>query len=218
MKIFSITDLFRQFASDGKLIIRGRDGTCKNFWEASNVRNPEPDIDPREQEARMKDLDPSKEMKCCVIKAINAQREEEDISKFLKRRTELLASAPEKVFTLDDFHKCDCNNTELKLIAIHGIVFDVTHNLEKYAPDGEYFFFPGHDITYPLAVSSLSGDHVDEVYQLERSEHLKRVYGWMEYFDKKFEIVGKLKQYENDNTWPSPPEGEEEPEMQCCIM
>lgn len=217
MKIFSCTDSFRQSASDGKLDIRGRDGTFKNFWEVGLQKDvPEP-VDPREEEARIKDLDPAKEMKCSVIKGINEQNES-SIEKFLQRREELQAKAPKTWFSLSDIQKCDCNNSELKMISIHGIVFDVTHNLEKYAPDGEYFFFPGHDITYPLAVSSLSGDHVDELYKLENPEHLKRVYGWMEYFVNKYEILGRMKEYENEAKWEKPPQGEEEPEMQCAIM
>jgi hypothetical protein len=219
MKIFSVTDSFRQYASDGKLDLNGRDGTFKNFWEAGMQREQDDGkiIEPREEDARIKDLDPAKEMKCSVIKSINEQKNE-GIEKFLARRAELLDIAPDTHFSLDDIHKCDCNNYALKLISIHGIVFDVTHNLEKYAPDGEYFFFPGHDITYPLAVSSLSGDHVDELYQLEKPEHLKRVYGWMEYFVNKYKIIGKMTEYENEKSWNLPPQGEKEPEMQCSIM
>ena len=221
MKIFSLTDSFRQYASDGMLDIRGRDGTFKSFWEAgTRVAEQETltEIDPREQDARIKDLDPAKESKCSVIKAINDSKESEDMSGFFTRRSELLATAPATRYTLSDIQKCDCNNSELKLISIHSIVFDVTHNLEKYAPDGEYFFFPGHDISYPLAVSSLSGDHVDELYRLERPEHLKRVYGWMEYFVNKYEIVGRLEEYKLESTWSLPPQGEEEPDMQCTVM
>jgi hypothetical protein len=224
MKIFSLTDTFRQFGSDGKLDLRGRDGTFKNFWEAGSAQRNEEEssapIDPRVQDSRIKDLDPSKEAKCSVIKAINDSKEPEetDISRFLNRRSELLKSAPNKIYSLEDIRKCDCNNSELKLISIHSIVFDVTHNLEKYAPDGEYYFFPGHDISYSLAVSSLSGDHVDELYLLERPEHLKRVYGWLEYFVNKYKIVGRMIEYDQESSWPPPPQGEEEPEMQCSIM
>jgi hypothetical protein len=218
MKIFSFTDSFRQFASDGKLDMKGRDGTFKNFWEAGSQPEPEQDIDPREQEARVKDLDPAKEVKCSVIKSINDSKESDGaLAKFADKRRQLLSRASRE-FTITDINKHDCNNTELKLISIHGVVFDVTHNLEKYAPDGEYFFFAGHDISYPLAVSSLSGDHVDELYRLESLEHLKRVYGWMDYFENKYSVVGRLKEYDHEETWQLAPQGEEEPEMQCTVM
>jgi hypothetical protein len=219
MRIFSLADTLRQFASDGKLDLKGRDSMFKSFWEAGSQKSAPVVVDPREEEARIKDLDPAKEMKCSVIKAINEQQEGESTDGFFKRRKELLAVAPPRVFSLDEVRASDCNNTELKLISIHGIVFDVTHNLEKYAPNGEYFFFPGHDITYPLAVSSLSGDHVDEFYKLDRPDHLKRVYGWMEYFVNKYKIVGRLGEYDKESSeWGAAPQGEDEPEMQCTIM
>ena len=218
MKVFSFTDSFRQYASDGKLDHKGRDGTFKNFWEAGVQREVDPVLDPREQDSRVKDLDPAKEMKCSVIKSITDSNEGEDAtSKFERKRKELLSKASRE-FTVSEINQHDCNNTELKLISIHGVVFDVTHNLEKYAPDGEYFFFPGHDISYPLAVSSLSGDHVDELYRLESLEHLKRVYGWMEYFENKYAVVGRMKEYENESKWDLPPQGEDEPDMQCTVM
>ena len=218
-KIFSLTDSFRQFASDGKLDLKGRDGTFKNFWEVGlhkNAADPDPVLDPREQESRSKDLDPAKEMKCSVIKGIN-EGKESDLAEFEATRIRLLKLA-ERQISLEDIHKHDCLNETLKLISIHGVVFDVTHNLEKYAPDGEYFFFPGHDITYPLAVSSLSGDHVDEFYILTQHDHLKRVYGWMSYFENKYKVYARLNHYDSEKSWSAPPAGEDEAEAQCVIM
>lgn len=49
MKLFSLADVFRQFASDGKLDFKGRDGTFKNLREAGKaVEEAETAIDPKE--------------------------------------------------------------------------------------------------------------------------------------------------------------------------
>jgi len=218
MKIFSAADMFRQWSSDGRLDSKGRDGNFKVFWEVG-MEQPNNDVveyDIRELEARTKDNDPSKEMKCSVIKSINDSGSE-DLDRFADHRIRLRKMTDTK-YTLSEVNKHDCENTELKLISIHGIIFDVTENLEKYAPDGEYFFFAGHDISYPLAVSALSGDFVDHLYKLTSVDHLKRVYGWMSYFENKYKVVGTLVEWDNEDSLPDPPQGEDEPEMQCSIM
>jgi len=220
MKIFSLTDSFRQFTSDCRPDAKGRDPTFKTFWEAGMTKGEDrkDGYDPREMEARSKDNDPAKEVKCTVIKSIN-DAGETDTTKFEMIRKRLIDSkVSDTVYSVSDLHAHDCNNSVLKLISIHGIVFDVTENLEKYAPDGEYYFFAGHDITYPLAVSALSGDHVDKLYKMTSEEHLKRIYGWMEYFEKKYKVMGWLGEWDNENTMEDPPAGDEEPEMQCRIM
>lgn len=166
----------------------------------------------------MKDLNSAKEVKCKFIKSINETEETDaDLKRFSDTRARLLKGV-DKTYSIPEIQKRDCNNTEPKLISIHGVIFDVTHNLEKYAPDGEYLFFPGHDITYPLAVSSLSGDFVDNLYKLESVDHLKRVYGWMDYFEKKYKVVARMVEYNREDDFSSPPTGEEEPDMQCTIM
>jgi hypothetical protein len=215
MKIFSFADLFRQWSSDGRLDIKGRDAGFKIFWEVGMNPSEKPTTcDPREVEARTKDNDPSKEIKCSVIKSIN-EGGSEDFVKFTSQRSRLMAMTNRK-YTLADINMHDCNNIILKLISIHGVIFDVTENLEKYAPDGEYFFFAGHDITYPLAISALSGDYVDHMYKLTSVDHLKRVYGWMSYFEGKYKVAGTLVEWEKEYDFPDPPEGEDE--MQCTIM
>ena len=220
MKIFSLTDLFRRFTSDCRCDAKGRDPSFKIFWEAGTTKNNSPGAvyDPREFEARSKDNDPAKEMKCSVIKSINDSGDS-DCSQFQVIRSRLReAKISDQVYSIPDLHNHDCNNPNLKLISIHGIVFDVTENLEKYAPDGEYYFFAGHDITYPLAVSALSGDHVDKLYKMTSQDHLKRIYGWMEYFEKKYKVVGLLGEWDGEDSMEDPPAGDEEPEMQCRIM
>jgi len=226
MKVFSMTDLFRRMTSDSRPDAKGRDPSFKIFWEVGMTKNDtkgegaDQVYDPREIEARNKDNDPAKEMKCSVIKAINDSSETDaNLASFRFIRDRLYKTrTSEKIYQVSDLHNHDCNNELLKLISIHGIVFDVTENLEKYAPDGEYYFFAGHDITYPLAVSALSGDHVDKLYKLSSVDHLKRVYGWMEYFEKKYKVVGWLGEWDSEDDMPDPPQGEEEPEMQCIIM
>jgi hypothetical protein len=220
MKIFSLTDLFRRFTSDCRCDAKGRDPSFKTFWEAGMTKNDPPSTvyDPRELEARSKDNDPAKEVKCSVIKSIN-DSSDSDSSQFEIIRSRLRdTKISDTVYSITDLHNHDCNNPDLKLISIHGIVFDVTQNLEKYAPDGEYYFFAGHDITYPLAVSALSGDHVDKLYKMTSNDHLKRIYGWMEYFEKKYKVVGLLGEWDGEDQMEDPPAGEDEPEMQCRIM
>mmetsp|Transcript_749 Transcript_749/g.1762 ORF Transcript_749/g.1762 Transcript_749/m.1762 type:complete len:165 (+) Transcript_749:1135-1629(+) len=119
--------------------------------------------------------------------------------------------------SLDELHRHDVHNTR-KLISVHGVVFDVSENLEKYAPDGEYFFFTGRDITWPLSVTALNGEYADLFYHPLRPDHLRKVYGWMEYYADKYEVVGYLTEYDKEDAFEPPPEQEEEPEMECCIM
>jgi hypothetical protein len=212
-KLFSLTDYLRVCASDGRLDSEGRDATFKTFWE-SGLKTEKEVVD----EAEVKDNDPEKEQKCPIIKdALEVDIElEKETEKIHAYRKELLSRPMSLgVVDLEFLSRHDCHNTELKLISIHAVVWDVTHNLEKYAPDGEYNFWPGKDITYPLGVSSLSDKFANQFYKLTPLM-LKKAYGWMEYFDKKYTVVGRLKEYEKEDEFPDPPK--EDPEMECSIM
>ena len=211
MRIFSVTDALRQVWNDGRVDDKGRDATFTSFWDVGINA----DI---EDEARMKDMDPAKEDKCAVIKAVADSEAEADLAGFQATRERLLQVGAPRPYALAEVQLHDCRHPTLKLISIHGVVFDVTDNLDKYAPNGEYAFVPGHDITYCLAISSLGGDFVDHMYRLTEARHLKRVYGWMEYFQHKYAVVGHLKEYADENKWERPPQVSAEPDMQCSIM
>ncbi|KAF4672092.1 hypothetical protein FOL47_000959 [Perkinsus chesapeaki] len=235
-KLFSAADAFRAFATPEvqRIDNRGVDATFKKFWQ-TDVKN---DENPYEStESKLKDTDPEKEDKCPVIKNINesddmdSERERQET--YRKRLWDsgkpweamlLLLSSRDNIgqlsqvgeISLGTLHAHDCN-AQLKLISVHGVVFDVSENLDKYAPDGEYFFFAGRDITWPLATSALNGEYADQFYNLS-PEMRKKVYGWMEYYEKKYKVVGYLDKYHSEEAFPEPPPEDEQPEMECTIM
>ena len=198
-RLFAAADFLRSVVTGGRLDGDGRDAFFRVFWTEA-----------------AKDEDPDKETKCPVIKEALDRQDELVISECLAKRSRLLAGTSE-VIDLNKLAIHDCHNNELRLISIHGIVWNVTDNLEKYAPEGEYHFFPGKDITFPMAVSSLSDKHANKFFALT-PEMLLRVYGWIDYFEKKYTVYAKLAEWQGEAEFPEAPKEDTEENMDCVLM
>ncbi|KIM44101.1 hypothetical protein M413DRAFT_443151 [Hebeloma cylindrosporum] len=88
------------------------------------------------------------------------------------------------------------------LLAINGIVFDVTAGRNFYGPNGMYGNFAGRDASRGMAKQSFDLEMLTPVDQpLDKLEDLKQheienMKGWIEHFSNKYIICGKL--VEND--------------------
>ncbi|KAG2052372.1 cytochrome b5 [Suillus hirtellus] len=88
------------------------------------------------------------------------------------------------------------------LLAINGIVFDVTAGRNFYGPDGMYGNFAGRDASRGMAKQSFDLDMLTPVDQpldkLQdlRPDEIENMKGWIDHFSNKYIICGKL--VEND--------------------
>ncbi|KIY44714.1 cytochrome b5 [Fistulina hepatica ATCC 64428] len=101
--------------------------------------------------------------------------------------------------TLEPFHGKDGGRI---LLAINGIVFDVTAGRNFYGPNGMYGNFAGRDASRGMAKQSFDMEMLTPIDQpldkLEdlKSEEIENMKGWIEHFSNKYIICGKL--VEND--------------------
>ncbi|KAG1744990.1 cytochrome b5-like heme/steroid binding domain-containing protein [Suillus paluster] len=88
------------------------------------------------------------------------------------------------------------------LLAINGIVFDVTAGRNFYGPDGMYGNFAGRDASRGMAKQSFDLDMLTPIDQpldkLEdlRPDEIENMKGWIEHFSNKYIVGGRL--VEND--------------------
>ncbi|KAG1869183.1 cytochrome b5-like heme/steroid binding domain-containing protein [Suillus tomentosus] len=84
------------------------------------------------------------------------------------------------------------------LLAINGIVFDVTAGRNFYGPDGMYGNFAGRDASRGMAKQSFDLDMLTAVDQpldkLQdlRPDEIENMKGWIDHFSNKYIICGKL--------------------------
>ncbi|OJK02571.1 putative progesterone binding protein [Aspergillus brunneoviolaceus CBS 621.78] len=101
------------------------------------------------------------------------------------------------LITVEELSKCDGTDPNRPtLVAIKGIVFDVTRNA-AYSPSGQYHVFAGKDPSRALASSSLKPEDCrPDWYDLEDKE--KTVLDeWFTFFSKRYNIVGKVQDATN---------------------
>ncbi|KIW35951.1 hypothetical protein, variant 2 [Exophiala oligosperma] len=94
--------------------------------------------------------------------------------------------------TYEDLGNCDGTHPfKPTLVAIKGIVFDVSRN-PAYGPNGPYHVYAGKDPSRALATSSLSPeDCVPEWHDLE--DQYKTVLNeWYTFFTNRYKVVGKV--------------------------
>ncbi|XP_045459420.1 membrane-associated progesterone receptor component 1-like [Melitaea cinxia] len=79
------------------------------------------------------------------------------------------------------------------LLAVNGIIFDVTKGKRFYGPGGPYAAFAGKDATRGLATGQVaaSDKEYDDVSDLT-PEEVASAKEWEEQFKEKYDIVGKL--------------------------
>ncbi|PLB54345.1 cytochrome b5 [Aspergillus steynii IBT 23096] len=99
--------------------------------------------------------------------------------------------------SVEELSKCDGTDPNRPtLVAIKGIVFDVTRNA-AYSPTGQYHVFAGKDPSRALACSSLKPETcVPDWYDLEDKEKTV-LEEWFTFFSKRYNIVGKVQDATN---------------------
>ncbi|KAF8151733.1 cytochrome b5-like heme/steroid binding domain-containing protein [Crassisporium funariophilum] len=84
------------------------------------------------------------------------------------------------------------------LLAINGVVFDVTAGRNFYGPNGMYGNFAGRDASRGMAKQSFDLDMLTPVDQpLDpltdlRPDEIENMKGWIDHFSNKYIICGKL--------------------------
>ncbi|XP_068627715.1 membrane-associated progesterone receptor component 1-like [Battus philenor] len=89
------------------------------------------------------------------------------------------------------------------LLAVNGVIFDVTRGKRFYGPGGPYAAFAGKDATRGLATGQVAGNdkEYDDVSDLTADE-VASAKEWEEQFREKYDIVGRLlKPGETPNTY-----------------
>jgi len=98
--------------------------------------------------------------------------------------------------TMADIAKCDGERNECMYIGIKGTVFDVTHNVNAYGVGKGYHVLVGKDSSRPLGKSSLKPEDIDPKvswdYSALDTKQLKVLDDWYTFFEKRYNIVGKL--------------------------
>ncbi|KAJ7904995.1 cytochrome b5-like heme/steroid binding domain-containing protein [Mycena leptocephala] len=89
------------------------------------------------------------------------------------------------------------------LLAINGIVFDVTAGRNFYGPNGMYGNFAGRDASRGMAKQSFDTEmltpvdqSLDKLTDLQQDEMSVSLFCWIDHFSNKYIICGKL--VEND--------------------
>ncbi|KJA17336.1 hypothetical protein HYPSUDRAFT_1023276 [Hypholoma sublateritium FD-334 SS-4] len=107
-----------------------------------------------------------------------------------------------KVYTPKTLEPFNGRDNERILLAINGIVFDVTAGRNFYGPDGMYGNFAGRDASRGMAKQSFDIEMLTPVDQpLDKLDDLKQdeidnMKGWIDHFSGKYIVCGKL--VEND--------------------
>nr|KMM73541.1 hypothetical protein CPAG_09827 [Coccidioides posadasii RMSCC 3488] len=94
--------------------------------------------------------------------------------------------------SLDELSRSDGKDpSRLTLVAIKGIVFDVSGN-PAYKPGGNYNVFAGKDASRALARSSLKPEDCRPEWQDLEDKEKGVLEEWFSFFSKRYNIVGKV--------------------------
>lgn len=104
-----------------------------------------------------------------------------------------------KTFSPKELLKYNGEGGQPVYLAVNRKVYDVTPGRNFYGPGGPYENFAGRDATRGLACQSFDEDMLtkdlegplDDCNDLT-SEQIENLHGWIERFDEKYLVVGKL--------------------------
>ena len=104
-----------------------------------------------------------------------------------------LPEAEERDYSLVELRSYDGSDpSKPLLIAIRGLVYDVTRGADFYGPGGPYGMFAGKDCSRALAKMAFDEElFTGNVEGLEPDE-LDRLEDWIETFEGKYRRVGRL--------------------------
>lgn len=97
------------------------------------------------------------------------------------------------LYTPEELLKYDGSDEDLPiLLAVKGVVFDVSGNRATYAPGGGYHMFVAKDASRALGISSLKlADCTDDLSGLTQQQ-LEVLDNWYKFFEERYPIVGKV--------------------------
>eukprot|EP00927_Polykrikos_kofoidii_P057627 TRINITY_DN51782_c0_g1_i1.p1 TRINITY_DN51782_c0_g1~~TRINITY_DN51782_c0_g1_i1.p1 ORF type:complete len:410 (+),score=72.80 TRINITY_DN51782_c0_g1_i1:73-1302(+) len=129
---------------------------------------------------------------------------------------------PVGTLTLEQLQTYDCNSERI-IVSVYGDLFDVSDRPDKYDKDGPYWFMAGQDTTWGFVSGRDTPEMVSKLYDLWkvapqslRDNKLKLIYGWVAWYEWEYGgCIGKLAEYEKENSLKGPPMEESE---DCCIM
>ncbi|KAJ5787373.1 hypothetical protein N7457_002363 [Penicillium paradoxum] len=118
--------------------------------------------------------------------------EQQESKRFAPKVAVELDPPKDDLISKEELAKCDGSDpSRPTLVAIKGIVFDVTRNA-AYSATGQYRVFVGKDSSRALACSSLKPENcVPEWYDLGDKEKTT-LDEWFTFFSKRYNIVGKV--------------------------
>ena len=98
-----------------------------------------------------------------------------------------------KKFTKEELSKFDATDPSLPIyLAIKGVVYDVSASRDMYTPPKGYSVFSGKDASKALGMSSLKVEDCIADYSDLSPEDMKTLDKWVEFFQKKYQIVGEM--------------------------
>lgn len=97
-------------------------------------------------------------------------------------------------FTTTELAKFDGSDPVLPIyVAIKGQVYDVTKSRDMYTPPKGYSCFAGKDASRALGMSSVNIKDCVADYSTLNEEEMKTLEKWVDFYTKKYEIVGIVK-------------------------
>lgn len=109
---------------------------------------------------------------------------------------------PKEYWTLEELREYDGTKDPDGpiLICADGKVYNVYKGRNFYAPGGEYHIFAGRDATRLLAKTMVEEETEEQLAKPLNMAERAALQGWMWTFDSKYEVVGKLEDFDPKST------------------
>ncbi|MCJ1314126.1 hypothetical protein MMC25_007806 [Agyrium rufum] len=117
-------------------------------------------------------------------------------------KTPVTLEAPkDDVWSTEELNKCDdradgdaragSNSSKPTVVAIKGVVYDVTGN-KSYLEGGPYHLFAGKDASRALGKASLKAEDISGDYSDLDEKEMKVLDEWVVFFSKRYNVLGKV--------------------------
>ena len=137
-------------------------------------------------------------------RARKSLRDEEEAryQRYQNERAKLAYIEPKKFWTEEELKAYDGTQDENGpiLMAADGLVFNVYKGRHFYGPGGEYHIFAGRDATRLLARTKVEEETEEEAQRPLSIGERAALAGWMYTIKGKYEIVGKLRDFDPNTT------------------
>jgi membrane-associated progesterone receptor component len=91
-------------------------------------------------------------------------------------------------------HKKTAGTDESKplLLALDGVIYDVSESRNFYGPGGPYAVFAGRECARALCMMKIDEDHCTDDVAGATEAQLKTLADWKKKFETKYKVVGKV--------------------------